>query len=68
VSNVKKAMEAQNSIPLLTLQDLLQETCALKIAVVSSLHAEDKNYKKVQKIIVIHYTHYNTKNDKEKHK
>ena len=50
VSNIKIRMEAQHSIPLLSLQDLLQKTCTFKIAVVSSIHTKDKSYKKVQKI------------------
>jgi len=39
-SNIKIRMEAQHSIPLLILQDFLQETCTFKIAVVPSIHVQ----------------------------
>jgi len=51
VTNIKIRTEAQHSIPLLSLQDLLQETCTFKAAVVSSIHAKEKSYEKVQKIL-----------------
>jgi len=51
VSNIKIRIEAQHSIPLLSLQDLLQENCTFKIAVVSSIHAKDKSHKKAQKVL-----------------